>query len=530
MVINIFNRNCYAQEEKMILWELAQEKQEVVDVLVLYPEETRKTILEATLHPEVLAKLNIIQIKTSNNFKSIVDELSEQDQIAIWDLTRYPNLISSLAKIKPASNLDWDKLLIDYPSTIHNRAIAVHQNIFPILEEINKLNDAAALAFKNVMEKYSVETKIVFEDLIDLPEVLDVLTNNINLTILIGDVYEDDPQWLLRKTDSLSLVVARENALEFEEWEKNLSENPELITDLEESVEAYKEENTFDDDYYDYEDEQTRSYHDAHSHFHYSFWFSYPYWYTYPRWRCYPNYYDWGFYYHANGPIVFIGFPSYHFTHWYFHHPHHHSHWPNLSAQYVYHARRPNARRTSINASVENWQRENNQIVNEDWLKKDDKLSRRFEEFGRMETERQKYNTTHPKSKMNQQQFAAKNKRNYPQTSKVIKRGTDEKSQKENKKVVLPNRKIETRKKIVPRKEQDKTKIDVHRKKNIQKRVPKPKANPRTNRGVEYHKNKWEKTSKSTYKRKRPQTQPSRQKINTSEKKIKTSTKKRRAN
>jgi len=86
-----------AQDDVRILLEsLEEEDIKNIDALAMYPEDTRMAILELCLHPEVLIKIKKLQHKTSEDFVSVMDEYPKETQEAVWDLTRYPDLIKQL--------------------------------------------------------------------------------------------------------------------------------------------------------------------------------------------------------------------------------------------------------------------------------------------------------------------------------------------------------------------------------------------------------------------------------------------------
>ena len=93
-----------AQSDKELLAQLVAEDQDAINALVLYPEDTRLSILEATQHPEALIKLESIQSQTKTAFQELMGNYSRSTQEMIWDLTRYPDLVHRLALASPNSN------------------------------------------------------------------------------------------------------------------------------------------------------------------------------------------------------------------------------------------------------------------------------------------------------------------------------------------------------------------------------------------------------------------------------------------
>jgi len=287
-----------AQTDKELLAQMVEENQKAVDALVLYPAETRQDILEVALFPEALIKLENMQATTAAGFKKTMEPYAKETQEMLWELTRYPGLVRQLAWESGGSKTGIERVLAGYPEEIHDKALRAGLDYFSVLKQIDDLNEAAESAFQTIISAYPSKTKAALNRLLELPEVLSLLTENIRLTILAGDLYRREPAWILRQADSLNLVVARRNAQEVEDWKTSLEENPQAKEELMTAAQTYAEENgyqdySYDDDLYDgdvyYEGQAERPVRIVERHYHhYPYWFGYPYWYDAPRWRPYP--------------------------------------------------------------------------------------------------------------------------------------------------------------------------------------------------------------------------------------------------
>jgi len=498
--------NLQAQNDKELLAKLAEEERETVNALVLYPKEVRSTLMEASLYPELLVKIDRIQQFTSQHFQELLADYPQETQQLVWDLTRYPGLIPALTQEPKSEKKDWSNLLKDFPEVIHSRAEEAYEKHFDLLSQIDSFNKSTDLAFKDLMAPYPPEVEVTFKELLEIPEVLSILTDNIQLTVLVGDIYKKDPQWVISKTDSMSLEVAKVNAKELENWKKELENDPQAMEELQASAEEFSEEYGYDDMYYDYDvaeegydeaEPEVRVYH--HYYHHYPYWFGYPSWYVYPRWRPYPVWWDWGFYYQPGRVTVIIGLPSFYFSNWYFHHPHHHHHYPHLSNHYVNHYYGHRSSSSSVVASVDRWQRVNSRVITKEWLKNDKGRVDRFKEFGKFESERQAYNTKNTKS-LNQREFLSKKSEKYSDLKKY--------QPKQSPKVKAP-KSDPTRTKVQPKVDRKPTrpKIDPTKKKTKKTKVyiPRPSTDkkPTTrkykiDKGTDLHKRSWEKRTPET--------------------------------
>ncbi len=479
----------HAQTDKDLLAQLVAEDQDAINALVLYPEETRQSILEATLYPEALIKLESIQSQTSTAFQELIDNFPRNTQEMIWDLTRYPNLIHQLAQTARGNEKALSEVLKEYPDVIHQRARQASLDFHPQLVQIQHLNQAADVAFQSLLMTYEPNTQAALRELISLPEVLTILTDNIRLTVLVGDIYKKEPEWVLYKADSLNLDAARQNAEEIEDWKASLKDNPQALDDLKATAESYADEHGYyDDEYYDYnaddlyydsemEDVVIRQYY----YYNYPYWFGYPSWYYYPRWRLYPMWYDWGFYINPGGTFVFVGLPSFNFTYWYFYYPNHHYYWPHLSAQFTNHYYGHRGIGTSsINTSVADWRNSNRDVISDDWMRDDGRLVERFQEYGKFESSRTKYNKDHPFNVRSQKEYLDKNTRRYPSLD-----GNAERNDMDRKISKDPIRTDTKRKEsTAPRKKNEPT---------LKKPLPPDRTTPKVDKGRVYHKSTWDK-------------------------------------
>ena len=543
LTVLIFTFQIQAQTEKELLAQLAAEEQEAVNALVLYPKDTRLAILEASLYPEALIKMESIQLQTSVKFKDLMQSYPQEVQESVWDLTRYPNLLERLATADNSTKAV-DKILAKYPKIIHQRARQVATNSQALIMQVNEMNQSAANAFAAVVEKYPPKVQANLRQLLELPEVLTLLTENIRLTILVGDLYEKEPDWVIQKADSVSLEVARQNAQEIEDWKQNLANNPQAMEELQAATESFNDDYEYDDAYYNFDNEQEtydEIYYDddddyqtikIYHEYNYPYWFGCPYWYNAPRWRVYPYWYDWGFYYGNSGSIVVVGLPSFYFVNWYFYYPIHHTYWSHLSTHFVRHHHHHIHHRNSITTGVNRWRDRNQEIINDDWVKDDGKLSNRLAEYGKFETARTKYNNKHTDRPMTQKEYADQHAKRYPTVTKSAKKV--EKSRPNPVYKVPPiSRKPTERKTEKPTVRKPKTTKPNTVKVPERKPTKKPKTIPKVNKAKEYHKNTWEKQQPSRNKVTRPTSPRTRTKMpKTTTKKTKrpTTTKRKKNN
>lgn len=546
-ILLLFFLSANSQTGKTLLLEMAEEEQAAVNALVLYPKDTRMAILEASLYPEALIKLENIQSQTTAAFRKILENHSRATQEIIWDLTRYPDLIHRLTIVEKGSTSGLNNALDDYPKVIHPRAEKAFTYYYSDLKKVDALNESTDSAVNTLLSEYPKETQLALRELIALPEVLTILTENIRLTILVGDLFRKDSEWVLYKADSLHLEAARKNAEEIEAWKESLADNPQAMEELKTSAESFAEEHDYKDEYYsfegddlyydaeidyveeDYYVEETKEVVIRHHYYHFPYWFGYPYWYHYPRWRFFPNWYHWGFYYSPHHTVVVFGLPSFYFTNWYFYHPHHHYYWSHLSAHFSNHYYGHRSMGSSITTSVSTWRDQNKEVVTNHWLQDDGRLPQRFKEYGRFESSRIRHNREHPGKTLSKTAYAERYSKRYPELSKSVER-------------IKAGTAIHEEPLYKPRTEPPVYEPDMRQptipKTNKQGAQKNKKITlPSLNKGKEYHKNTWEQSKSSRNKvtksktpivKKLPRTKTTKPKVRAPKTKTKTKTKSRK--
>lgn len=192
---------------------------------------------------------------------------------------------------------------------------------------------------------------------------IDLLNEDLRFTVMVGDVYRDNPAWAIHKMDSLNLAVARAHAEELDSWKTAIDNDPDAKAELESAASEYAAENNYAavDDYdavYERDIVVTHYYYNP-----YPYWYGYPWWEPYPRWHPYPWWWDWGFNHHHGVVIVYL--PSYHFMHWYFDHPGHHHRYNHLSTQFVNHYNGHRRSGTTISEGVGQWHEKNRSVISD---------------------------------------------------------------------------------------------------------------------------------------------------------------------
>ena len=399
-----------------------------------YPDSLRKDILVVCQEPSFLIKTEMLQKNSSQSFRDLVDKFSKEDQTNLWNMTRYPELISEIVTGEVKSKEELKLISKKYPQELESSIIKYGQKDYSTLSTINNLYINTNKEYENIISEYSNKNKASFQKLIKHPDILNVLSSNMHLTVILGNMYNTDPKYTLLMLDSIKIKQEIQTEKEKQEWISGLEKNPEAKKEMEQVAKEYlnkeKENNVFEDDVYSSStsDENIKIVNSNTTTINtpinpYPYWFGYPYWYDFPYWYPYPYWYNLGFYWGASG-IVYIGLPSSYFMHWYFFNPHHHYYYSNFSDYCIGHHYShygPRFQRTDFNSEIHRWEKANEPNLPKGYLNADNNRPKRIKELGRFEMNYQSSTKGVFGRNITRSEFLQNNPNYYPNLNPVIK-------------------------------------------------------------------------------------------------------------
>ena len=467
-------------QEGSLLSKLKNGEKEAVEAIALYPEKERIAILEAAMHPEILVRMQNIRRNTEENFQILLADLSKDKQEMLFDLARYPELVQSICVGgKKKSESEMTELLSTYPDDLAVNARFVNRKLFSSLQEINTLYNDSELAFTNVISKYPEQTQSAYRELLLLPEIVSVLNEYMSITVLIGDIYKNNPEEIVAELDAMNVLIAEQKTKELAEWKQSLEENPEALEEYEKSVQDFAEEQG-----YDYSQTTSVQYTTEIYQYHvwrpYSYWFGPPWWYSYDYWYPYPWWYHCGYYYGPSNGLVFVGLPSYYYVDWHMQHHHHFYHYPHFTDHMFnyYYGHRNSV--TSITVVTEKWMAQNKSEFPENWFANDARRVQRFKEYGKFKMDYEKASYQADIEALSQREFLERNADKYPSLKPVLK-------DKQNPIYSKPKKE----EKYVPKVQKE---YKVPEKRTNDKLIEKPTTPQRVDRARDYHNETWKKT------------------------------------
>ena len=406
----------YAQassEDKSLLSQINEENKSAINSIAMYPEGMRTTIFNACQYPEIIVRLSSMQKKTNADFTEMLSPYSKEEQEKIWNLTRYPDLISKLSNGSKKSESEINAITEAYPKDVQEAAILEGTKNYDLLTRIDQSNKKYNTDFEQMLKEYPASATIAFKELLKQPAILAILSDNMHMTIVVGDLYKQHPELVIHNADSINFVLTEKNKLDAADWQKSLETNPTAKLQYEQAAKEYAQENGYQTQQYAIPNQNDLMYYNSYS---YNWWFGYPSWYGYSYWVPYPYWYDWGFYYGPSHRMHYYGMPSARFFNWYWYRNENHYHYSEFSSHcYGYYNNHHGAYSYNpVCRGVHDWRNKNHGLVGKSWDGDNSHRVVLFKEYGQMEMGRAKYNASNPQQAISNQEYLKMNHEKYP--------------------------------------------------------------------------------------------------------------------
>lgn len=362
-----------------------------------YPDSVRRNILLACQKPDLLVKIELLQKNSSQSFRSLIDNYSKASQQKFWDLSRYPKLINEIVTGDKKSKEELKTISLKYPEEIRTVIMEYGQKHCDVLTEMNNIYERSNNEYDKLISNDPTHIKTAYLSLRNFPDALNLLTSNMHLSVILGNMYVSDSKYTLLMLDSIKIKQDIQRAKETEDWQKGLEKNPEAKKEMEQVTKEFikdkESDENVDDVYYSSSTNNIspQTYTTAPVINYvvqpYPYWFGYPWWYDYPYWYPYPYWYNSGFYWGSSG-IVYMGLPTPYFMHWYFFHHSHHYYYSHFSDYCIGYQRAhygPRFQRTGFNSEIIQWTKVNEPNLPKGYLNSDGNRQNRIKELGRFE-------------------------------------------------------------------------------------------------------------------------------------------------
>ncbi len=363
---------------------LNEADRDALDAIVLYPADVRQAILIAGTRPEILVRIERIQLESQSQFETRLQPLDQKDQEAIWEMTRYPGLLEEISRQSRPSEATLQNLAARYDAAIQPTVIDQGQRNFDIIASVQQMQQETEGAYTGLLNPYPADVQQAYAKLIGMPELLEILTSHLSLAVLVSDLYRQNPAEVNQHLDALAIEAADRQAQALEDWQAQLENDPEMRSELESAAAEFAQEEGWSADEYSLPPVE-KTVEIRYVYEPYPYWFGYPRWYPYPNWYPYPWWYHWGFYFGPRGSFVVFGMPTYTFWGWYYGNPYHHYYYPHLTNGCVtyYHAHRRTG--VAMNEPTRAFIARGQTIAGKDWLDEPTSRVDRIRDYGKLE-------------------------------------------------------------------------------------------------------------------------------------------------
>jgi hypothetical protein len=291
-----------------------------------YEADVRQAILQASQYPQILTALQKSQSQTIASFQNMIQGLRKKKQTWFYTLSRYPALLHTLATLPDRQSQEAVyKLLPRQDPDLQKAAWKLYKNEKKNLVKMDNIKISAEQDFDKTIQNLSAPAKAAFLKLSTMPDILTLMTNNIDLTTKLGEHYKDNPSELEGRLTAIHDSLNVQSQYETETLKKQIADDPKAAEELSQAAKDYASDNG-----YDPPTQQNDNIDNGGSYYAdpYSYWFGYPYWYASPMWYPGSFWYESGFYMGLGG-FGFYGFPSYGFSTWFFQ-GNHYNRYPHL--------------------------------------------------------------------------------------------------------------------------------------------------------------------------------------------------------
>ncbi len=369
-----------AQDDAATFDKLVQDDSDVVSVIALYDTEIRSALFVGAGSPELVTRVGDLQKSSHESFKKAISAYTKEEQSKIWNLTRFPSLVSQLQQSSSRESAALDRLLQDYPEDVRVDAREIATKHPEVLGSVDLIRRDFEQRSAQILAAYSEPTRQAFGLLMKNPEAMSTLNDNMRMCVVLGDLYKRNPDLVRSRFQDMNIALVNRKAKDLEEWKAKMENDPDAQSELKQSARDFAESQGYAPQEYS---ETQPVVVERYVNVSYPYWSGYPWWYETPCWTPYPYWYHWGFYY-SSGRTMWYGTPSWYFLSWHFRHRPNFGMYPHITNCYFdyfnYGPRRYYARCSYV---THNWYRTNRTRLADDF--RDDR-SRRIERIRDLST------------------------------------------------------------------------------------------------------------------------------------------------
>lgn len=303
---------------------LATDDDQVFAAIARYPADMRTAILDVAQYPKVLVKLEKVQARSSQAFQDLVEPLNRDEQAKLYQASRFPETVTKLVMAGKGHPARIQDIIRDFPNQIQQDLFDAYNKHYDELVRMDGIYQTSQGKLATLTDGYPQSLQEHFKKVLANPDVMTLLTDNINLTVSLGNSYQSDPQGITSQLDEINQKLTEQNGKDLLAYQEQVASDPALQNEMKSAADEYARQNNPSATNPDY---VNNFYYNTP----YPYWFGYPTWYGSPMWYPYP-YFQTGYYSGASG-IVITSLPSFGYSRWFYSHSY--RKYPRLYSCYI---------------------------------------------------------------------------------------------------------------------------------------------------------------------------------------------------
>ena len=220
---------------------LKKDDDDIIASIAPYSSDVRGAILNVSQYPQQIVKIERIQARTSQSFQDRVSSYPREEQEKYYELARYPELIHQLVDGPPKTLEQVKPMLTGYPKEVSDAVTGLFPMHFADLHAMDKSYQTSQVALGKITEGLPSDAQADFKKIIGMPEVMNLLTERIDLVVSLGEAYKNDPAGTKEKLDAQSAEINAQNQKDLDDYKKQVESDPQMQEEMKKSSQEFAE-------------------------------------------------------------------------------------------------------------------------------------------------------------------------------------------------------------------------------------------------------------------------------------------------
>src|SRR5258708_8572709 len=190
---------------------LKKDDEDIISSIAPDPPDVREAILNVSQYPQKIVKLERIQAITSQSFQDLIADYPRDKQLKYYELSRYHDLVHQMVEDSPKTLEQVKPTLSNYPKEVVDAVSDLYPMQLADLKSMDKTYQSSQKALHKITEDLPSDVQADFKKIVGKPEVMNLLTERIDLVVSLGEAYKNDPKGVKEKLDALSAQLNDQN-------------------------------------------------------------------------------------------------------------------------------------------------------------------------------------------------------------------------------------------------------------------------------------------------------------------------------